>query len=151
MKDLTKDYPAKVIILFAIPLMIGNIAQHIYNITDSKIVSLYVGPNALAAVGATAVISNLLIGFMNGLTQGFAHKDKPVDKIVATKGNMPDWFSEGLEAAMLAPTAMNQQKFTIGMIDGEPAIKVSKKGSYTDIDLGIVKCHFEIGSGRKVR
>lgn len=72
MKDLTKDYPAKVIILFAIPLMIGNIAQHIYNITDSKIVSLYVGPNALAAVGATAVISNLLIGFMNGLTQGFA-------------------------------------------------------------------------------
>lgn len=72
MKDLTKDFPAKVIILFAIPLMIGNIAQHLYNITDSKIVSMYVSADALAAVGATGVISNLLIGFMNGLTQGFA-------------------------------------------------------------------------------
>ena len=59
-------------------------------------------------------------------------------------------FKNGYEAAMLAPTAMNQQKFHIGIIDGEPAIKVSKKGSYTSIDLGIVKCHFEIGSGRKV-
>jgi len=72
MKDLTKGFPAKVIILFALPLMIGNVAQHIYNITDSKIVSLYVGSNALAAVGATGVITNLLVGFMNGLTQGFA-------------------------------------------------------------------------------
>lgn len=72
MKDLTKGYPAKIIILFALPLMIGNIAQQFYNITDSKIVSYYVGGNALAAVGATAVISNLLIGFLSGLTQGFA-------------------------------------------------------------------------------
>lgn len=72
MKDLTKGSPAKVIILFALPLMIGNVAQNLYNITDSKIVSLYVGGGALAAVGATGVISNLLIGFLNGLTQGFA-------------------------------------------------------------------------------
>lgn len=72
MKDLTKGFPAKVIILFAIPLMIGNIAQQLYNITDSKIVSLYVSSASLGAVGATAVISNLLIGFINGLTQGFA-------------------------------------------------------------------------------
>lgn len=72
MKDLTKDFPAKVIILFALPLMIGNIAQQLYNITDSKIVSMYVNSEALAAVGATAVITNLLVGFLNGLTQGFA-------------------------------------------------------------------------------
>lgn len=72
MNDLTKGYPAKILVMFALPLMIGNIAQQLYNITDSKIVSLYVGGNALAAVGATAVISNLLIGFLNGLTQGFA-------------------------------------------------------------------------------
>lgn len=72
MKELTKGFPAKVIILFAIPLMIGNIAQQLYSITDSKIVSLYVNSRSLGAVGATAVISNLLIGFLNGLTQGFA-------------------------------------------------------------------------------
>lgn len=72
MKDLTNGSPAKIIILFAIPLMIGNIAQMLYNITDGKIVSMYLDSSALAAVGATAVISNLLIGFVNGLTQGFA-------------------------------------------------------------------------------
>lgn len=71
MKDLTKGFPAKVIILFAIPLMIGNIAQQLYNITDSKIVSLYVSSNSLAAVGATGVVTNLLTSLMIGLTQGF--------------------------------------------------------------------------------
>lgn len=72
MKDLTKGYPAKVILMFAIPLMLGNIFQQLYNMADSKIVSTFVGTNALAAVGATSVVSNTLIGFINGLTQGFA-------------------------------------------------------------------------------
>lgn len=71
MKDLTKGYPAKVIMLFAIPLMFGNIFQQLYNMADSMIVSTYVGTDALAAVGATGVVSNMLIGFINGLTQGF--------------------------------------------------------------------------------
>lgn len=72
MKELTKGYPAKVILQFALPLMLGNILQQVYNITDSKIVSYYIGDKALAAVGATAVISNTLVGFINGSTQGFA-------------------------------------------------------------------------------
>jgi len=71
MKDLTKGYPAKVIMLFAIPLMLGNILQQLYNMADSKIVSTYIGTDALAAVGATTVIVNTLIVFLNGLTQGF--------------------------------------------------------------------------------
>lgn len=71
MKDLSKGFPAKVILLFALPLMLGNIFQQLYNITDSKIVSAFIDPKALAAVGATAVVSNTLIGFVNGLTQGF--------------------------------------------------------------------------------
>lgn len=72
MKDLTKGYPAKVILMFAIPLMLGNIFQQLYNMADSKIVSTFVGTGALAAVGATSVVSNTLIGFVNGLTQGFS-------------------------------------------------------------------------------
>ena len=72
MKDLTKGYPAKVILMFAIPLMFGYIFQQFYNMTDSKIVSTYVGTDALAAVGATAVIFNTMIFFVNGLTQGFS-------------------------------------------------------------------------------
>lgn len=71
MKDLTKGYPAKVIMMFAIPLMFGYIFQQFYNMADSKIVSTYVGTEALAAVGATAVVFNTMIGFINGLTQGF--------------------------------------------------------------------------------
>lgn len=72
MKDLTKGYPAKVILMFAIPLMCSSILQQLYNMVDSKIVSAYVGTTAFAAVGATSVVSNTLIGFINGLTQGFA-------------------------------------------------------------------------------
>lgn len=72
MKDLTKGYPAKVIIMFTIPIMLGYIFQQLYSLVDSKIVSEYVGPEALAAIGATAVVSNVIIGFVNGLTQGFA-------------------------------------------------------------------------------
>lgn len=71
MKDLTKGLPAKVILFFTIPLFLGNLLQQLYNMTDSKIVSNYVGTNALAAVGATAVVFNTLMGFINSLTQGF--------------------------------------------------------------------------------
>lgn len=72
MKDLTKGCPAKVILLFAIPMIFGSIFQQLYNIADSKIVSTYVGTEAFAAVGATSVVSNTLIGFLNSLTLGFA-------------------------------------------------------------------------------
>lgn len=58
--------------MFAIPLMCSSILQQLYNMVDSKIVSAYVGTAAFAAVGATSVVSNTLIGFINGLTQGFA-------------------------------------------------------------------------------
>ncbi len=71
MNKLTKGYPAKVVMMFAIPLMFGSIFQQLYNMADSKIVSHYVSTDALAAVGATAVISNTIIGLVNGLTQGF--------------------------------------------------------------------------------
>ncbi len=72
MKDLTHGYPAKVIILFTLPIMMSYMLQQLYSLVDSKIVSEYVGPDALAAIGATVVVSNLIIGFINGLTQGFA-------------------------------------------------------------------------------
>ena len=72
MKDLTKGYPAKVIMMFAIPLILGHIFQQLYSMVDSMIVSTYVGTEALAAVGATSVVSNTLIGFIHGLSQGFA-------------------------------------------------------------------------------
>ena len=86
-----------------------------------------------------------------GETQGSVHKSKAVEKLCDIPENeQPDWFKEGLEAAILAPTAINQQKFHVSLKDGEPVIK-AKSGPMTKIDLGIVKYNFEAASGHKVK
>ena len=72
MKDLTVGKPMKVIWLFAVPMILGQIAQQLYSFTDSAIVGNYVSPQALAAVGATSVISNMMIGLLNSGTMGLA-------------------------------------------------------------------------------
>lgn len=93
----------------------------------------------------------LVIAIGYGETQGILHKSKSLESTVVTKGRMPDWFRKGAEAALLAPTAMNQQKFKMGMKDGSPVIRIAGRGFYTKIDLGIVKYHFEAASGHKVK
>ena len=62
-------------------------------------------------------------------------------------GTMPDWFQKGVEAALLAPTATNQQKFLFTLSDNQVALKAIA-GFYAKLDLGIVKYHFEIGAGQ---
>lgn len=93
----------------------------------------------------------LVIAIGYGKTQGTAHKGKTIEGVLDTKGEVPDWFQKGAEAALLAPTAINQQKFKIGMKDGNPTIRIAGMGPYTKIDLGIVKYHFEAASGHKVK
>lgn len=85
----------------------------------------------------------LSIGY--GATQGVEHKIKTYEDVSSTK-NAPEWFVNGVNASLLAPTAMNQQKFTIDYKDGK-VIARALSGFYTKIDLGIVKYHFEIGAG----
>lgn len=63
--------------------------------------------------------------------------------------DMPDWFAKGMEAALLAPTAVNQQKFYIMLEDGKASGRAGR-GFYTKMDLGIVKYHFEVATGHKV-
>lgn len=72
MKDLTKGPLFKTLVLFAIPIFFGNLFQLFYSLADTRIVGTYLGEEALAAVGGTSVLSNLMIGFMNGMTLGFA-------------------------------------------------------------------------------
>ena len=61
---------------------------------------------------------------------------------------MPDWFRAGVEAAMTAPTAINQQKFMLTLMrDGATVKAAAGLGPYAKMDLGIVKYHFEIGAG----
>lgn len=72
MKDLTKGNPSKLIVQFAIPILIGNLFQLFYSLVDTRIVGSTLGNEALAAVGATGTLNNLIIGFLIGLTNGFA-------------------------------------------------------------------------------
>ena len=72
MKNLTEGNPVKLMLSFALPVCIGNIFQLFYSLADTRIVGSVLGGNSLAAVGATTAISTLLIGFLQGLTNGFA-------------------------------------------------------------------------------
>lgn len=72
MKDMTKGNPTRLILQFAIPLLIGQLFQQVYSLTDTRIVGSFLGENALAAVGATNSLNSLVIGFLMGMTNGFA-------------------------------------------------------------------------------
>lgn len=89
-----------------------------------------------------------IIALGYGITQGTPHKSKSISEVTKVEGQMPDWFKKGVEAALLAPTAMNQQKFTI-ILNGNNVTLKPGKGFYTKLDLGIVKYHFEIGTGKE--
>ena len=72
MKDLTKGSPIKLIMMFALPLVLGQLFQLCYSLVDTRIVGQTLGENALASVGATTSLSDFLTGFLNGAGNGFA-------------------------------------------------------------------------------
>ena len=92
-----------------------------------------------------------------GQTLGSGHKVKDVREISNASDLTPKWFRKGVDAALLAPTAVNQQKFFIEYLGHKDFSKhplVSAKPTfsmigYTKMDLGIVKYHFEIGAGKE--
>ena len=88
----------------------------------------------------------VVIALGYGETQGVAHKSKSLQQITTLRGEMPHWFENGLRAALLAPTALNQQKFVFSL-DGNRVSVQPGSGFYTKIDMGIAKYHFEIGAG----
>ena len=71
-KDLTEGRPFTLLIKFAIPLVVGNLFQQLYNLIDAMIVGRYLGINALAAVGASASVNFLILGFCVGICVGLA-------------------------------------------------------------------------------
>lgn len=94
----------------------------------------------------------IAIGY--GETQGVIRKSKTVEQVSNTSDITPSWFKRGVEAALLAPTAVNQQKFSfeyLGMKDDRHQVRAKKGFSlvgYTQMDLGIAKYHFEVGAGK---
>ena len=94
------------------------------------------------------IVCVIAIGY--GENQGTKHKSKPLSKICdIPEADMPVWFKNGVKAAMMAPTAMNQQKFFI-TLDGKEPVITAGRGPMTGIDLGIVKYNFEAASGHRV-
>lgn len=91
-----------------------------------------------------------LISLGYGETQGVTHKNKPLQEVCNYADAMPEWFLTGMDAALLAPTAMNQQKFFIELKPDGTVNARCGKGFYTKLDLGIVKYHFEAVTGRKI-
>ena len=97
----------------------------------------------------------LVIAIGYGQDGGKKRKSKSTTDVIYVPAGeeAPDWFMRGVEAALLAPTAVNQQKFVIELMeeeneDGKRLVRLlSKGGSYSDVDMGIVKLHFEIGAG----
>lgn len=90
----------------------------------------------------------LVIAVGYGETKGTGHVMKPSEAVMKAEGPVPEWFQKGIEAALLAPTAMNQQKFLF-TLKGNAVAARAGTGFYTKIDLGIAKYHFEIGAGRE--
>ena len=71
-KDLTSGSPLKVILLFSLPLVLGNLFQQFYALADTIIVGRFCGVGALASVGATGSVNYLILGFVIGVCNGFA-------------------------------------------------------------------------------
>ncbi len=95
------------------------------------------------------IVCVIAIGY--GESSGVKHKSKAVEKLCSVaEADMPVWFKNGVKAAMMAPTALNQQKFMI-TLNGGDAVITTKGGPMTKIDLGIVKYNFEAASGHKVQ
>ena len=111
-------------------------------------------PGTYVLEAGEVIEAYISIGY--GETQGVSHKIKRVEQVSNANDLTPSWFRQGVEAALLAPTAVNQQKFFFEYIparDGKPVRVLAKRNfsliGFTQMDLGIAKCHFEIRAGKE--
>lgn len=91
----------------------------------------------------------IIIALGYGKTQGSQRKSKNAKDISNISDDSPQWFCRGIEAALLAPTAINQQKFKFTLNGNKVTAKAGLLGSNLKVDLGIVKYHFEVAAGKE--
>ncbi|MCI8482767.1 MAG: nitroreductase [Lachnospiraceae bacterium] len=99
-----------------------------------------------AEAGENKVIGVVAAGY--GAVQGKPHKSKKSEEVAVYEGKVPSWYSEGVEAALLAPTALNKQAFSIRGKENKVSITCGS-GVFAGADLGLVKYHFELGAGKE--
>ena len=102
-------------------------------------------PDAFTVESGEKLLGVIALGY--GVNHGKERKSKSPTAIAPQYDTAPDWFKNGIDGVLLAPTAVNQQKFTF-TLDGDHVIAKAGMGFYTKTDLGIAKCHFEICSDR---
>ena len=102
-------------------------------------------PGAFSVGEGEKLVCVIALGY--GKTQGKQHRSKSLSAVMEGSDH-PNWFIRGVECALLAPTAVNQQKFRFTR-EGQLVSAIAGRGSCTKIDLGIVKYHFEIGAGKE--
>lgn len=105
------------------------------------------GKTKVSKAKGEKIYCTLALGY--GKTAGVGHKIKGAERVSNVSSDTPDWFKTGVEYALLAPTAMNQQKFKFIYNDGKVQAK-SGRGFYTKVDLGIAKYHFELGANQPI-
>ncbi|MFZ2755728.1 MAG: nitroreductase family protein [Atopobiaceae bacterium] len=120
---------------------------------DSCWVALTFGKGAASRFVEPGQRLSLVASLGHGVTHGVAHTSKPADRLVGYAAPMsaesaPAWFSAGVRAALLAPTATNQQKFRITCTGEQSARLENLGGPYSAVDLGIVRHDFELGAGK---
>lgn len=104
--------------------------------------------NGIHVPSGKKLFAVIAVGY--GRNQGKSHKSKPMEKLTQTEGTVPEWFLSGMKAAMLAPTAMNKQEFIVAFKNNQVEIRPASEKSCR-LSLGIVKYHFELGSGKSVK
>lgn len=92
-----------------------------------------------------------LIALGYGSTNGVEHTSKNAEELSNLSQSSPQWFKDGVTAAMLAPTAMNQQKFHIEYLGDDRVKMTCGKGFYTKLDFGIVKYHFVLAADKDIK
>ena len=88
----------------------------------------------------------IVVGY--GATQGKSHRSKSAEEISVYKGETPGWFKAGVQAVLLAPTALNKQAFWIAGEKDQVEMSCDN-GIFSGIDLGIGRYHFEVGAGKE--
>lgn len=127
-------YFGEKIVLFAQTLGLNTCWTGTFN---SKTIPARIGENE-------GLVIAIAIGY--GASQGKERKSKSPNQVIAGDLNKPDWFKFGVEMALLAPTAINQQKFEIGLNDDGTVSFTDKGGILSKVDIGIVRYHFEVGA-----
>lgn len=103
---------------------------------------------ALKNISGKDVRVNGVIAIGYGKTQGVPHKSKAPEEIGEYNGIAPQWFTDGINALLYAPTALNKQPYTVKGSGNKVSISAGS-GHFSGIDLGIGKYHFEVGAGKE--